>query len=66
MNPYNPQGQERLDDERGSTEREAYWREHWGVGWMKRDEGREAIPPAYTEHIGQALIQNLGHQKAVL
>ena len=61
MNPYNPQGQERLDDERGSTEREAYWREHWGVGWMKRDEGREAIPPAYTEHIGQALVQNLAH-----
>ena len=61
MNPYNPQGRERLDDERGSTEREAYWREHWGVGWMKRDEGREAIPPAYTEHIGQALIQDLAH-----
>ena len=63
MNPYNPQGQERLDDERGSTERETYWREHWGVGWMKRDEGREAIPPAYTEYVGSALIQDLGCQK---
>jgi len=57
MNPYNTQGRQGLDDERGDTERETYWREHWGVGWMKRDEGREAIPPAYTEHIGQTLIK---------
>jgi DNA (cytosine-5)-methyltransferase 1 len=60
MNPYNPRGLQRLDDERGNTERETYWREHWGVGWMKRDEGREAIPPAYTEYIGYALMKQIG------
>jgi DNA (cytosine-5)-methyltransferase 1 len=38
---------------------------HWGKGarmaamgidWMNRDELSEAIPPAYTEHIGRQLI----------
>jgi DNA (cytosine-5)-methyltransferase 1 len=27
-----------------------------GIGWMKLDELSEAIPPAYTEHIGQHLM----------
>jgi DNA (cytosine-5)-methyltransferase 1 len=27
-----------------------------GCTWMNRDEGREAIPPAYTRHIGADLL----------
>ena len=30
-----------------------------GCTWMTRDEGRQAIPPAYTEHIGRQLIAEL-------
>jgi DNA (cytosine-5)-methyltransferase 1 len=31
-------------------------REVMGIGWMNRDELTEAIPPAYTEHIGRQLL----------
>lgn len=30
-----------------------------GIGWMTWDELREAIPPAYTEWIGEQLLQHL-------
>ncbi|WNM74483.1 hypothetical protein SEA_BEARBQ_81 [Gordonia phage BearBQ] len=30
-----------------------------GIDWMVRDELREAIPPAYTEHIGRQLIAQI-------
>jgi DNA (cytosine-5)-methyltransferase 1 len=37
--------------------------EHWaaamGIDWMTREELSQAIPPAYTEHIGQQLIAHL-------
>ena len=35
------------------------WREGKGVEWMTTDECDEAIPPAYTEHIGTQLLQHL-------
>jgi DNA (cytosine-5)-methyltransferase 1 len=31
-----------------------------GVGWMNREELSEAIPPAYTEHIGRQLLAAIG------
>ena len=34
-------------------------REAMGIDWMVRDELREAIPPAYTEHIGRQLLGHL-------
>lgn len=34
-------------------------REAMGIGWMVRDELREAIPPAYTESIGVQLAAHL-------
>lgn len=35
-------------------------REAMGIDWMARDELDQAIPPAYTEYIGQHLISELG------
>lgn len=31
---------------------ERTWRDEMGVSWMNGGEGREAIPPVYTHHIG--------------
>lgn len=35
------------------------WRTGMGIDWMSADELAEAIPPAYSEHIGRALIAAL-------
>ena len=32
------------------------WRKAMGIDWMNKDEMREAIPPAYTEHLGRQLL----------
>lgn len=37
----------------------ATWREAMGIDWMTAKELREAIPPAYTEHIGRELLKCL-------
>jgi len=34
-------------------------RDAMGIQWMTRDELREAIPPAYTEYIGAALLEHM-------
>jgi DNA (cytosine-5)-methyltransferase 1 len=57
MNPHNVEGRAR-----GATERK--WREAMGVEWMDGHEGREAIPPAYTEWIGERLLAALHTQVA--
>ena len=35
------------------------WREAMDIDWMTADELAEAIPPAYTEYIGRALLEVL-------
>jgi DNA (cytosine-5)-methyltransferase 1 len=35
------------------------WRAAMGIAWMSATELREAIPPAYTEHIGRQLLEHL-------
>ncbi len=37
----------------------ALWRRAMGIDWMTRDELAQAIPPAYTEHIGHYLMGEL-------
>ena len=32
------------------------WKDAMGIDWMIRDELREAIPPVYTEYIGEQLL----------
>jgi DNA (cytosine-5)-methyltransferase 1 len=40
-------------------------REAMGIPWMTRDELRESIPPAYTEHIGAQLVTQMIHRRAI-
>jgi DNA (cytosine-5)-methyltransferase 1 len=35
------------------------WRKAMGIPWMMRDELAQAIPPVYTEYIGNALMETL-------
>jgi DNA (cytosine-5)-methyltransferase 1 len=39
-------------------------REAMGIGWMARDELRESIPPAFTEHVGMQLLEHLALEAA--
>ncbi len=36
-------------------------RDAMGIGWMTKHELNEAIPPAYTEYVGQQLLEVLHH-----
>ena len=40
------------------------WREAMDIGWMTVDELSQAIPPAYTEHIGHYLMAELNARAA--
>lgn len=48
----------------GGRTTEQAWREAMGVGWTDKDGGREAVPPAYTEHIGRTLLKHLASEAA--
>ncbi len=39
------------------------WGPAMGIDWMTPDELREAIPPAYTEHVGSYLLASLKDEK---
>lgn len=43
----------------GSKQPESVYRDAMGCEWMTVEESREAIPPAYTTHIGTALLSHL-------
>lgn len=56
--------QHRPDDysfDHGGKQDESVYRAAMGCEWMTVRESREAIPPAYTEHIGHYLLQHLRH-----
>jgi DNA (cytosine-5)-methyltransferase 1 len=40
------------------------WRRAMGIDWMTRDELAQAIPPAYTEHIGHYLMATVRERAA--
>lgn len=43
----------------GRTPRISDARAAMGIDWMNRDELSQAIPPAYTQHIGEQLLEHL-------
>lgn len=43
----------------GGKQTESVYRDALGCGWMTVQESREAIPPAYTEFIGQQLLAHI-------
>lgn len=42
----------------------ADWRDAMGIDWMNRTELAQAIPPAYTEHIGRELLSQVRERAA--
>ena len=63
INPYNALGRKR--DGMGYTESERALIVGMGVDWhTSGDQGREAIPPAYTEWIGRQLLAVIEKERA--
>lgn len=42
----------------GAKQAESVYRDAMGCDWMTVHEARQAIPPAYTEFLGQYLLSN--------
>lgn len=42
----------------------ARWREAMGIDWMSRDEIGQAVPPAYSEYIGNIAMRHLAGRRA--
>lgn len=59
MNPHNQEGRDRIYEEFGRQDPEVIWRRELGVEWMNKHEGREAVPPYFTEYIGGHLMAHL-------
>jgi DNA (cytosine-5)-methyltransferase 1 len=64
MNPHNQAGRDRIYAEFGKQNPNPIWNAAMGVPWMNKHEGREAIPPAYTEFIGHQLMAHIGIEAA--
>ena len=61
MNPHNSGARKRWREILGpDVPIERSWRLEMGVGWMSPREGREAIPPVYTEYIGKHMMGLIG------
>jgi DNA (cytosine-5)-methyltransferase 1 len=59
VQPMNPNRRDRPGGRTASAE----WSRARGTEWMLRNEARQAIPPAYTEHIGAQLMEHLGRRE---
>ncbi len=55
LNPHREESRDRMRQEFGQVDFEKIWRSEAGVAWMDKNDGRQAIPPAYTEYIGRQL-----------
>jgi len=51
-------------DADGNAPTQADRRAAMGIDWMNRDELAQAIPPAFTEHIGAQLLAHIGERAA--
>jgi DNA (cytosine-5)-methyltransferase 1 len=60
VQPMNPNRRDRPGGRTPSAE----WSRARGTEWMLRNEARQAIPPAYTEHIGAQLLDHLKERAA--
>jgi DNA (cytosine-5)-methyltransferase 1 len=58
LNHYNRAGRERIYAEFGRQDPDPIWNAAMGCSWMNKVEGRNAIPPAYTEFIGRQLMKD--------
>lgn len=58
MNPYDADARERDGIRQGAMQ---HFGRAMGIDWMKGKEVSEAIPPAYTLHLGTQLLQYLEH-----
>jgi DNA (cytosine-5)-methyltransferase 1 len=47
--------------QRGYAGDKAEATEAMGIDWMRRDDLSQAIPPAYTQHIGRQLLAYLNN-----
>lgn len=56
LNPHRASSRDRMRLKFGRVDLEKIWRAEIGVPWMSKHEGRQAIPPAYTEYIGKQLL----------
>ena len=59
---WRPKGEHRLSSVvqvYGNAADKHEWPAAMGINWATYDEIAEAIPPAYTEHIGRQLIEHL-------
>lgn len=45
----------------GNTEQ---WKEAMGIDWLPGSKIKEAVPPAYSEHIGQAMVASVALRRA--
>jgi DNA (cytosine-5)-methyltransferase 1 len=64
---WRPNGEHRLStvvQVYGNAADKHEWPDAMGIDWMTYDELAEAIPPAYTEHIGQFLMAAVEAEKA--
>lgn len=60
---WRPKGEKRLStvvQVYGNAGGQQEWPAAMGIDWMDRHGFVEAIPPAYTEHIGRQLIEHIG------
>ena len=64
---WRPHGEQRLSmvvQVYGNAGGRSEWAAAMGIDWMTPEEMTEAIPPAYTEHIGRQLIEHLARAAA--
>lgn len=59
FNPHTGPARELIFARFGRDDPERPWRDAMGIPWMGMYDGREAIPPAYTEYIGTQLLAHL-------